>query len=362
MTGCLRWSCRLTMWMVLVFGIARWATAELPSGMVTPLPSADAGEAKEPATADPNGQWLTMSRDGDCTCLDSVCCECPCPQWAVTAGAVIFSRSNPDGDQLYEDSTIPLSGSDFDMGWASGFEIQLARRNINCGDDLSLRYFFVDGWSGDAYAQFPGNSQVDSQPAIAFVGPREVHARLTSELNSFELDYSCQSAWLPAVKWLVGFRTLELDENLNTGLVYPGGGFPTVYHTVGVQNRLYGVQIGSQMKLLNMSRLSLEGFLLTGLYGNSAAQRSAIWDDVSDPDYVVDRHSVVSFVGETGITGRIRLTDCLAVRADYRVLWVTGVADATEQVPVSNFDTGMGIDTDSSAFYHGVFVGLDWAY
>ena len=40
----------------------------------------------------------------------------------------------------------------------------------------------------------------------------------------------------------------------------------------------------------------------------------------------------------------------------------SGVALATEQVAASNFTTGLGYDTGGSVFYHGLFLGLDFAY
>ncbi len=362
MNGRLRWSCRLATWMILLTGVARLVAAERPAAFATPLRAALAGEEQAPAASQPDSSWLAPSDCDDCNCPDLTCCECPCPVWSVTAGALFLSRDNPDNDVLYQDGSQAIYGSDFDLGWETGFQIELARRNINCGDDIVARLFIVDGWSADVAANFPGNLDSRFAPVVGIAGPRELASHLTSEVTSFELDYYCQSSWSPAVKWLVGIRTLELDENLDTGLVFPGGGLPTVCHTVGVQNRLYGVQVGGEVRLLDVSRLTLKGILTTGLYGNSAKHRSALWEDLAVTDYVSDRHGVVSFVGETGLAGQYQLTDCLALRADYRVLWVTGVALANEQVPVSNFNAGTGIDTDGSVFYHGVFVGLDWSF
>ncbi len=362
MTGRLRWSCQLATWTILLTGVARFSTAEVPSAFTTARLATLQGEEQQPAAPQPDSQWSALPQCDDRACLDESCYECPCPVWAVSAGALFLSRSNPDNDMLYQDNTGGVYGSDFDLGWGTGFQIELARRNINCGDDIVARLFIVDGWSADAVANFPGNLQANTAPVVGIAGPREFASHLTSELTSFELDYYCQSTWSPAVKWLVGIRTLELDETMGTGLVFPGGGLPAVCHTVGVQNRLYGVQIGGEVKLLNTSGLSLKGILTTGLYGNSASHTSALWEDMATPDYVVDRHSVLSFVGESGLAGQYQLTDNLALRADYRVLWVTGVAQANEQLPVSNFIAGTGIDVDGSAFYHGVFVGLDWSF
>ncbi len=366
MTGCLRWSCRLATWMIVLRGLAGVAQAGLPSATTMPLGPLPEDQAVA-ADPQPAEEWLAQPSglDGGCldgACLDGACCDCSCPAWVASAGAIFLGRSSPDDDVLYLDTTRSMRGSAFDFGWQSGFQVELGRRNINNGDDIVARLFMVDGWTADAVASFPGDVQVNSVPPVIVLGPRDLSTRMTSELSSFELNYYCQSAWGPAVKWIVGLRTVELDESLGTAMVNPGGGVPAVSHTVEVQNRLWGAQLGTQVKILEASRLSLTGMLTAGIYGNSAAQRSAVWEDQGAAFYVADRHDVASFVGETGIGGAYRLTNWLTLRADYRVLWVSGTALASEQVPVSNFVSGRGIDVDSNAFYHGAFVGLDWSF
>jgi hypothetical protein len=299
--------------------------------------------------------------DGMCpTCVEPTCC-CG-PKWTFSAGTVVLSRSDPDGDPLYQDNIDPLVGSDFDLGWQAGYEFQLTRHNVTGGDAITARVLVVDGWSAQASALIPGATQINTDPLIPMVGPRAVGADLASQLISYEVNYVWDCYWHPAVSWLVGFRSLEIDETLNAQLVYPPTGFPTVYHAVGTQNRLYGVQAGSDVRLYDQSNFRLGGLLRVGVYGNAANHQSAAWDDATLPIYANGSDSTASFVGETGLSGSYHLSDCMAVRVDYRVLWVTGLALAPEQVPVTNFTLGNGIDNDATAFYHGVFVGFDWSF
>jgi hypothetical protein len=211
-------------------------------------------------------------------------------------------------------------------------------------------------------ARIPGNTQINTEPSVVMVGPRDVLAEHTSELISFELNYVWESQWSPALKWLTGFRTLEVDETLAADLVYPPGGFPTAYHAVETRNRLYGFQAGADLTLYEGSAFALRGVGSAGVYGNAARQRSAAWDDVTAPVFAVGDQSQAAFVGELGLSGKYALTEGFSFCADYRVLWASGLALAPEQVPVTNFNLGSGIDTDATAFYHGVFVGLEWAY
>lgn len=365
MSRFLRRSCRLAAWLTLVAGCTCATRAGTPATTGTsPYWMAGAYKRVDPTPA--SAQPTNGLDPGSCSSCYDDCGLCldPCvdPQWAVTAGVLLMTRTNPDHDPLYQDNIDPLFGSDYHQGWESGFQIEMARRNINHGDELVARFFWIDGWSAHATADVPGDTQISSNPPIGVIGPRHVASRMDSEINSFELNYYLQSNWAPALRWIVGFRAVELDETIGTTMIYPGGGYPNVYHTVDARNRLYGAQVGAELRLLEYSRFSLKGFLLGGIYGNAARNTSAAWDDFTAPVMVNDGGHVTSFVGETGLSGFYQLNDHWQVRLDYRVLAVSGVALATEQVAVSNFDAGTGYDTDDSVFYHGLFLGLDFAF
>ena len=46
----------------------------------------------------------------------------------------------------------------------------------------------------------------------------------------------------------------------------------------------------------------------------------------------------------------------------YRLLWVDGVALATDQMAASDFLFASGINATGDAFYHGAFVGLQYGW
>ena len=108
--------------------------------------------------------------------------------------------------------------------------------------------------------------------------------------------------------------------------------------------------------------LPVEGLLARRCVRQCGSQRQFGLRHVHGADTVEDGGAVASFVGETGLSGIYQMTEHWALRADYRVMAVSGVALATEQVAVSNFNTGLGYDTGGSVFYHGLFLGLDFAY
>jgi hypothetical protein len=68
-----------------------------------------------------------------------------------------------------------------------------------------------------------------------------------------------------------------------------------------------------------------------------------------------------AFLGEASLAGSYALTCNLSVRGGYQLLWASGVALASDQVPVTDFIFGTGIDASGDVFYHGAFIGLEFA-
>jgi hypothetical protein len=73
-----------------------------------------------------------------------------------------------------------------------------------------------------------------------------------------------------------------------------------------------------------------------------------------------DASSPTAFLGEIGLTGDCRLTSGWSLRGGYRLLWIDGVALATDQVAASDFVFHRGMAPHGGAFYHGAFAGLQY--
>jgi hypothetical protein len=95
-----------------------------------------------------------------------------------------------------------------------------------------------------------------------------------------------------------------------------------------------------------------------GIFGNQAAQNSSYSTGLVTLPATGDA-SLAAFIGELGINGTCQLTGSLALRAGYRLLWVTDVALASDQLPVSDFANSSGFNGTGDVFYHGAFVGLE---
>jgi len=71
----------------------------------------------------------------------------------------------------------------------------------------------------------------------------------------------------------------------------------------------------------------------------------------------------VAFCGEIGITAAYNLTDRLALRGGYQLLWLDGVALASQQ-PILNppplLSAATSVGTSGDVFYNGAFIGLEY--
>lgn len=330
-------------------------------------PSSRVRISDSPASSDAAEEALTPMPDSGATSSDESCCDedaqpafCDYgPRWTATLDATFLQRRRPAATELMVNTEVPaqnLNASDFDFGCNAGLDVFVAR-HFNDTVGLEVRYFGVDAWNETAgVATTVGDPlRINTVYPLLTAAGDAIEARYRSELNNVEIN-----ARVPLCEWLTmlgGFRYLDLDERFDAAL--PGAEVPFHYEAA-TRNRLYGAQMGGQALLWNGGGpLSVEGIGKAGIYGNPAVQDSVFRTGVvALPAH--DRESHTAFIGEVGLSACYCLTERLSVRGGYRLLWVDGVALATDQVAESDFLFDRGIDASGDAFYHGAFVGLQY--
>jgi hypothetical protein len=283
------------------------------------------------------------------------------PLWTVTADALILQRCDSSGAVLMFNTAEPtqnLNADDLQFPFQGGVDLTLGRQFA--GDNaLQVRYFGIDGWNAATTAATTAGDllQVNAAlPVLTFAGSA-IHASKSSELQNVEIN---------GVRWLSdrltllgGFRYAELDEHFAIGLA--DAPIPFRYHT-RTRNRLWGGQLGADLVLWDRGgSLTVAAAGKAGIYGNAAAHDSRYSTGVFAPE-ARGHTASTAFIGELGVTGRCHLTEHLSVHGGYRLLWIDGVALAADQLAVSNFLAGTGIDASGDAFYHGALVGLEYAW
>ena len=72
----------------------------------------------------------------------------------------------------------------------------------------------------------------------------------------------------------------------------------------------------------------------------------------------------MSFLGQLELGFDYLLTPSCQLTAGYRVMGVTGMAFATDQIPASFAEAaeGQSVTSDGSLIMHGAYIGVDWNF
>lgn len=274
-----------------------------------------------------------------------------------------MQRDRPDSLVLMQDTdsvppTRTLDARDFDFELQAGYEVELITRPGCSGWGLDIRYLSLQHDSANRSAAVTttllnplriNNSVPTFVPNVSTVA-----ANYDSSIRSGELNF-----WRPAsenITFQLGFRYLELDEQLHTDLL---GSAPPASYSTATRNRLYGGQLGADAKLLGFDKLRVDAFGKAGIYLNRSGQGTLLTNGVIAQS-AGGQADKTSFVGETGLMGSYQVTPCWSIRGGYQLLWVSSAALASDQTPATNLLTGTGLDSSGDAFYHGGMLGIEF--
>ena len=182
----------------------------------------------------------------------------------------------------------------------------------------------------------------------------------------------------PGAYWsfLAGFRYFNVDENftfrgagsyekdviteiggVETGRVSTSGLLSGTYfaHT---HNELFGLQLGSELTLRN------KGWEVGFHFKVSPMLNTAVADavvDTTDPIFGNQHaayhfvHTRVAAILDLGVLTTYRLSEAWAIRAGYDISWLTGVAFAPTQNPLTN-----QVIEHSTVFVQGLILGMEY--
>jgi hypothetical protein len=224
---------------------------------------------------------------------------------------------------------------------------------LNDQHSLDFRYFQVDGGNDSIVSAPTIFSFVPFQGTGAGVGfPHVVSASYGSLLRSVELNIRREQN--DCLTWLTGFRYLNLQESL---FLAQTGYFS---HQVETHNHLYGAQIGAEAFLGSRGRFGVDGWAKAGIYGNNARFDYELQNLlVPSPLSLSAQRGAASFVGDLGFSATYRLTPNVVLRGGYQLLWVNGVALASDQFNTPPFPDSAQVVTSGAVFYHGALCGLE---
>ncbi len=177
---------------------------------------------------------------------------------------------------------------------------------------------------------------------------------------------------------LAGVRFFKFDENFFFRTSTAGDYVSNVndmYYDTDVENNLVGLQLGGNINYCICPRWKLVGGTRFGVYGNSINQRQQIYGLAGyayantgayvNQDYNIQTTKTdVAFLGQLDLGLEYCITQCWSVGFGYRVISVTGVALAPNQIPYdySDYAEAGYIDSNSSLILHGGYARLQYNF
>jgi hypothetical protein len=294
----------------------------------------------------------SCAADNSCCDCDS-CCDDGCgPLWTFRAGAIFLERSNPNGPPIVTRTAggAPVLVPDnFNFDTGTGYDLY-ARRRLANGCSIELRYFEVDDISAAATVPNAGLILVGGVNVGGASGIQSTYGSLfrSAEAN---LVGGADRWWNP----IIGFRYIGFNDDLRNG--FTAGGPVLLSYNVQTENRLYGGQLGFEGILYSGDRFTVDMWAKAGVYYNDIDRTTGFFPPAGAPIFPsAANDQVASFVGDLALNASYRLTEHIALRGGYQLLWLTDVAEASNQGAAFG---GSAVNTDGHPFYHGAMAGVE---
>lgn len=285
--------------------------------------------------------------------------------WWVSADAQFLRRSQNNHSIIVIDennSQAPvLTGNDLAFGVATGPRIAMGwAKDANYVAELV--YFGMNDWATRESRVGNNNLSIPGDLGLAtfdFFAADRMDVSYGSRIHNVEAN-----VWSPIAnaEWLVGFRHFSVNEQLQIAS-FDSDTFNSDYQ-IHADNHLFGGQVGVR-KRWTQERLSFAPEAKFGIFGNSNDQHSLVRDldnttvlrDVREDSSTLSSLTELRLVGNAAITGNLHAT------FGYNLIWVTGLAQAPNQLDFSfTSSSSRFVDDSHSVFYHGAIVGLNWIW
>jgi hypothetical protein len=321
---------------------------------------------------------------GECTsCVGPSCTDGGGPHhvkgdicWVGRADALIGWRSAPPDRPIVETGAgAPIvNANDMDSLAAAGPRFSVFRFNNCNGTGWETTYLRLANWRSERPLASQSQGYFLMPPGIYGNGNAQPfdtgNANLGSRIQSFE----CNRHWCHGenLRFLAGFRWVEWQESLSMVGTTAGAQPVQNFFSNDCTNSLYGGQIGADAVLLTLPWMRFDSLVKAGAYYNNAVQSSLFQSNatgalVSQGITINESPLNCAFVGEVGVTGVVPVTSWLDVRVGYMGLWLSGIAQPTQQLsgqvltqPAGGTAPASGsINANGGVLVQAVTVGLE---
>jgi hypothetical protein len=277
----------------------------------------------------------------------------PRPLWEVYAGAVVLTRAAPHRSRVIEDAATGntlLNANSYDFNWSAGADIFALRRvDGDHIDAYDVRYFGLQSLAAPSSVTTAGAWRLPNDADTSAAATIDTVFR--SQLYSAEFNGRHYST--PALAFLAGMRWLQLNDQI---IGNADAGTITEFRE-STQNNLYGAQVGFVWsRPPEANPFSLVWTSKVGIFGNAARNHlNANCGCLSN-----DSQGQLAFVGDVNLVGKYALGDHISLQGGYQLLWIGGVAVASDQfVVMQPSTTHDGINSRGGVFFHGAMASLN---
>ena len=298
---------------------------------------------------------------------------CVGPHWNVEVDGMALRRTGVDWARIVDDVALdPALLDQFDYGPGgrifitgyndSDFGVQIGYEGINNYNATAL---FIDA---------NGNNDPADDDVRSF--------NYETTFTSIELNFLRRTT--APTKIFAGFRYVQADEDFTdastVAKIVPAPSNPatTLPYTDTkdiwkLENRMFGFQLGALRDAWSLNKwLTIEPYGNGGVYYNNF-KREQLQDTINtlvtgSNDVTLapgstsssftqfgtsQTFSDISFIGEVGITGVLRINQCVAIRGGYQALVMDGVGTGLD----AYFEPGL---TGETVLYHGARFGIEY--
>lgn len=317
----------------------------------------------------------------------------PTANWVVGTQGLYFTRDHEDDVRLTRNAAGEiLLSTNANMNTMGGVEVDATRRNSS-GNGLQLTYWGL--YPGESFAEIlgPGLSTYQTGLANVAVAPGAQPLQTffdnadsnytfrTNEFHNVEVNllrnvgsYTTRRGRNASYELLGGFRWFQFNEGFGFGAFSAAGTPTTVEYNIDVENTLLGFQLGGRSEYCISDRLSAAIGGKIGVFNNRVNHRQSIADENGNlayrtaagvDDYLYEgSKDDLSMLGELDLGMSYRMSCNSRVVWGYRIIGVSGIALAPDQIPTDyTLDAEINsINSNGDLIVGGGYAGFEFCF
>lgn len=311
--------------------------------------------------------------------------------WVVGTKGLFFQRDHEDDVRLTRNAAgTVFTSTNPNMNTMGGVQFDATRRSCG-GTGLGLTYWGL--YPSESFEEIAGpglSTYLTGFNSVLFGGtPIDAYFNAadsnysyrTNEFHNLEINFlrnvgtytNCRCKNVN-YELLAGFRWFQFNEGFGYG-AFTAAGTPTAMeYDINTENTLLGFQIGGRSEVCLTDRLGANIGLKVGAFNNRINHRQQITDNfgnfayrtapgVDDYNFATSKDDL-SMLGELDLGLSYRLSCCSRLSFGYRLMGISGIALAPNQIPRDfTLDNEINsINSNGNLILGGGYAGLEFCF